>query len=240
MDTPGATPLSLAARGWRVTVVDETGSTNADLLAAAASGAPDRSVLMARHQTAGRGRLDRTWDAPPGANLLASVLLRELPAHLHEVTQRLALAAAAAAEQVAGARVELKWPNDLLIGDAKLAGILAQVGMGADGRPDHVVVGIGMNVQWAPRGAARLGDHIDPFHQLRTMLVAFDDLPPDIHDLYRSRLGTLGRRVKVTLHDGELVGRAVDVGRDGRLAVLDDCAITHHVDTGDVVHLRPG
>jgi BirA family biotin operon repressor/biotin-[acetyl-CoA-carboxylase] ligase len=239
MDPPGATP-SLSARGWRVTVVDETGSTNADLLAAAASGAPDRSVLMARHQTAGRGRLDRTWDAPAGANLLVSVLLREVPPHPHEVTQRIAIAAARAVEQVAGVRASLKWPNDLLVGDAKLAGILAQLGSAAGGAPDHIVVGIGMNVRWAPPGAAKLGDDVDPFHVLRTMLVAFDELPADVHELYRSCLSTLGREVRVVLHDGELRGRAIDVGRDGRLAVLDDCAITHHLDTGDVVHLRPG
>jgi BirA family biotin operon repressor/biotin-[acetyl-CoA-carboxylase] ligase len=243
METPGATPSvspSLSARGWRVTVVDETGSTNADLLAAAASGAPHRSVLMARHQTAGRGRLDRTWEAPAGANLLVSVLLRELPAHPHELTQRLALAAVQAAEDVAGVHAALKWPNDLLVGDAKLAGILAQAGGSVGAAPDHVVVGIGMNVRWAPPGAAKLGDDVDPFHVLRAMLVAFDGLPADVHESYRSRLATLGRQVKVVLHDGELHGRAVDVGRDGRLAVLDDCAITHHLDTGDVVHLRPG
>ncbi|MBI5089280.1 MAG: hypothetical protein HZB15_10610 [Actinobacteria bacterium] len=171
-----------------------------------------------------------------------SVLLRDLPPHLHEVTQRLALAAAVAAEQVDGIEVALKWPNDLLIGEAKLAGILAQAGSRPGSRPDqapdHVVVGIGMNVRWAPPGAAMLGDDVDPFHVLREMLLAFDDLPADIHDLYRARLASLGRQVKVSLHGGELLGRAVDVGRDGRLAVLDACAITHHVDAGDVVHLR--
>jgi BirA family biotin operon repressor/biotin-[acetyl-CoA-carboxylase] ligase len=217
-------------------VVDETGSTNADLLAAAASGAPDRSVLMARHQTAGRGRLDRQWDAPPGANLLVSILLRRLPAHVHQVTQRVALAAAAAAERVAGVQVSLKWPNDLLVGDAKLGGILAQAGP----QLEYVVVGLGMNVRWAPPGAARLGEGCDPFVVLRTLLEAYDELPDDgaVHAAYRDRLATLGRRVKVTLPSGELRGRALDVDDDGRLAIVDDCAITHRVDTGDVVHLR--
>ena len=72
-------PGSAGSPPWHVTHVDETGSTNADLLAAAVAGAPDRSVLVAAHQTAGRGRLDRRWDAPPGANLLVSLLFSLVP-----------------------------------------------------------------------------------------------------------------------------------------------------------------
>lgn len=224
--------------GWHVTVVEETGSTNADLLAAAADGAPDRSVLAARHQTAGRGRLDRRWDAPPGANLLVSLLLRQVPDHPHELTQRIALAALDALDEVAGVRAGLKWPNDLLVDGAKIAGVLAQAGV-VDGRVDHVVVGIGINVGWAPEGGARAGDGVDPLELLAALLRAFDSLPADVHDRYRERLVTLGQRVRVERPADVLEGRAVDVGRDGRLAVLDACAITHHVDTGDIVHLRP-
>ena len=78
--------------GWTVEHVAETGSTNADLLATAAQ-RPDRSVLVAAHQTAGRGRLDRRWDAPPGANLLVSILFHDVPAQPSELTRRVALAA---------------------------------------------------------------------------------------------------------------------------------------------------
>src|SRR5215213_8744390 len=136
METPGAT--SRAARrpatswdtarqwpaGWHVEVVSQTGSTNADLLAAAQRGAPDRSVLVTAHQTAGRGRLDRRWDAPPGTNLLVSILFHEVPVHPSELTRRVALAAVGASREVAGVDVRLKWPNDLLVGERKLAGIL--------------------------------------------------------------------------------------------------------------------
>jgi len=101
------------------------------------------------------------------------------------------------------------------------------------------VVGIGVNVGWAPEGAARLGDGVTPLEVLAAMLRAFDELPADIAPLYRSRLGTLGREVRVERSDGVLEGRAVDVEADGRLVVIDDCAITHRIDTGDVVHLRP-
>lgn len=229
--------------GWHVEVVDVTGSTNADLLAAAAAGAPDRTVRAAGHQTAGRGRLDRRWEAPPGANLLVSILFRSLPVHVHELTQRVALAAADACRACAGVSPVLKWPNDLLVsdavtGDAKLAGVLAQAGT-VDGRIDHVVVGIGVNVDWAPEGGARLGQGVHPLRLLAALLAAYDALPADVHPRYRAELGTLGRQVRVELPDGEVVGEAVDVGADGRLAVRDRHGIVHHVGVGDVVHLRP-
>jgi BirA family transcriptional regulator, biotin operon repressor / biotin---[acetyl-CoA-carboxylase] ligase len=231
MTTPGAT--------WQITTVDETGSTNVDLLAAAATGAADRSVLMARHQTDGRGRLDRRWAAPPGANLLVSMLFRDVPKHPHELTQRVALAAAEAGREVAGVSPTLKWPNDLLLDGRKLAGVLAQSGGRSDGgEPAYVVVGIGLNVGWAPEGGARLGDGIDPAVVLDHMLDAYDRLPADIAGLYRASLATIGQPVRVELPGSAVFGRALDVMPDGRLVVLDECGITHRFDTGDVVHLR--
>ncbi|MDP9464106.1 MAG: biotin--[acetyl-CoA-carboxylase] ligase [Actinomycetota bacterium] len=227
MSTPSAT--------WQITIVDETGSTNADLLTAAEAGAPDRSVPMARHQTAGRGRLDRRWDAPRGANLLVSLLFRELPEHTHQLTQRVALAAARACHAIAGVSPTLKWPNDLSLDGRKLAGVLAQ--SGGTG-PEYVVVGIGLNVGWAPDDAAKLGDGCDPVEVLNAMLDAYDDLPADITDEYRGALATIGRSVRVELPGSAVVGRALDVLPDGRLVVLDDCGITHRFDSGDVVHLR--
>lgn len=242
MNTPGATSPSDSRRhwpsGWHVRVVEETGSTNADLLAAAEHGAPDRTVLAARHQTAGRGRLDRRWEAPPGVNLLVSLLFRAVPAHPHELTQRVALAARAACAAVAGVDAALKWPNDLLVGDRKVAGVLAQAG-GAEATR-WVVVGLGLNVGWAPEGAARLGDGIDPLDVLAALLAAYDELPGDVLPAYRAALATLGSAVRVDLAAGEhLEGRALGVEPDGRLVVLDTCGVTHRVDTGDVVHLRP-
>ena len=231
MTTPGAT--------WHVTVVDETGSTNADLLDAAVAGAPDRTVLQARHQTAGKGRLDRQWTAPAGANLLVSLLFRDVPADPHQLTQRVALAAVEACSLVAGVTPTLKWPNDLLLDGRKLAGILAQAGAapGAD-RPAYVVVGIGLNVGWAPDDAACLGDSFDPAAVLDAVLTAYDRLPSDITDAYRSSLGTIGKSVRVELAASTVVGHALDVLADGRLVVLDECGITHRFDSGDVVHLR--
>ncbi|HEY4331551.1 MAG TPA: biotin--[acetyl-CoA-carboxylase] ligase [Ilumatobacteraceae bacterium] len=232
-----STPLSGWPGDWTVRWVAETGSTNADLVAAGAAGAPHRSVLFADFQRAGRGRLDRGWDAPVGANLLASLLLRELPTHPHEITQRIALAALVASRTLTGLEPTLKWPNDLLLDGAKLAGVLAQMGAWAEG--PFVVVGIGLNVGWAPPGAARLGDGVTPRDVLRELLVAFDALPDDVTSMYHEHLGTLGQMVRVELPGEQMiVGRAIDVEPDGRLVVLDECAISHRIDTGDVVHLR--
>ncbi len=240
MDTPGATFDETGfPAGWHVGRVEVTGSTNTDLLEAAAAGAPDRSVLSTGHQTAGRGRLDRKWDAPPGTNLLVSILFRSVPAHPHELTQRVGVAAVAAVRAVAGVGAVLKWPNDMLLDGRKLSGMLAQAaGVGPTGGPDHVVVGIGINVRWAPEGAARLGEQYDPMDVLRELLAALDGQPADIRPLYRAALATLGSSVRVELPAGELHGTAIDVEPDGRLVVLDECGISHRVDTGDVVHLR--
>ena len=222
-----------------VTFVAETGSTNADLLTAGGELA-DGTVLVSDRQTAGRGRLDRSWESPPderghgldatGPNLLMSMLFRVDPPMAHDLVRRVAIAAARACERVAGITPTLKWPNDLLIGDEKLAGILAQAG------GNFVVVGIGLNVAWAPLGAARLpiGDRDQV---LRALLEEFASLPSDISDEYRERLGTLGRDVRVELLNETFVGRAVEVMPDGSL-VVEVGADRRIVTAGDVIHLR--
>ncbi len=239
--------------GWDVRRVAETGSTNADLIAAVAAGtAGDRTVLAADHQTAGRGRLDRRWDAPPGANLLVSIVVAPVPALPAEATHRIGLAAVAAARRFLGADlasdVGLKWPNDVLVGDRKLAGILAQR------VPDHdaVVVGLGLNVGWAPDGAAALGplaadanaaqtddQLVDPARLLRALLEEIEALPADIASRYVESLATIGRWVRVEMPDvTPLYGRAVAVDETGRLVLADADGRRHHLDVGDVVHVR--
>ena len=234
-------PRSNNAPGWRVRRIPETGSTNADLLAEAAAGAPHGTVLVTDHQTAGKGRLGRVWDAPPGANLLVSVLFREGfdPARPHELTQRVGVAAARTVDRLAGVGAELKWPNDVLVGGRKLAGILAQAG-GRDGRLTHVVVGMGLNLGWAPEGAASLpGVDRDAFLTawLEELAAGFQAGP--IGAEYRRRLATLGQRVRVDLPDGAIEGVAVDVADDGALVVEDGSGDRRVVSVGDVQHLRP-
>ena len=240
---------------WQVERVPETGSTNADLLAGISLEVPHRYVLTTAFQSAGKGRLGRVWEAPSGANLLVSVLLRNVAGPLHRVTQHLGLAAALILSEKYGLRAGVKWPNDVVVTvareggdvDVKIAGILAQaVG-------NNVVVGMGLNVQWAPPPevadatcmAALLGaaDIPEPIEMLDLVLARFDDIggldERESFALYRKHLHTLGKQVQCEMPDGSfVVGRAVDVGADGRLNVLDECAVTHHIDTADVMHLR--
>ncbi len=223
--------------GWTVRRVPVTGSTNADLLAAVESGdADDRTVLVADHQVAGRGRLDRRWDAPAGTNLLVSLLFLDVPRPPAALTQRVGIAALDAARAlVPGVDVMLKWPNDLLLDGRKVAGILAQ----RSATTGAVVVGLGFNIGWAPDGAARLGDGIGVARVLLETLVAFDALGVDVAERYRRDLATLGADVRVDLPDGTVLdGRATGVDDDGRLIVAAPDGTVHHLDVGDVVHAR--
>jgi BirA family biotin operon repressor/biotin-[acetyl-CoA-carboxylase] ligase len=232
--------------GWTVFHVAETGSTNTDLLAALDDGtASHRHVLVADFQTSGRGRLDRTWEAPPGANLLVSLAFTHVPRMAATLTQRIGLAVVDGIRSLAPdsalaadtGHLALKWPNDVLLDGRKLAGILAQ----RSAKSGAVVVGVGLNVGWAPEDAAKLEGTIEPqvtvSHVLGAILAAFDALPADCADLYRSALDTLGREISVELPgDRSLLGRAVDVDPTGRLVVEETDGTVHQLDVGDVVH----
>jgi BirA family biotin operon repressor/biotin-[acetyl-CoA-carboxylase] ligase len=234
--------------GWNVRRVAETGSTNDDLVIAARGGAPDRSVLVADHQTAGRGRLGRRWDAPPGSSLLVSVLLRPSEAaagRLHGATQAVGLAARAACIDVGGFTPELKWPNDLLIGDRKLAGILSEAVDGA------VVSGMGLNVSWPPEPtdlatsasivAGRAISRDDLLHSflghLDHWLQRWEREPVALAAGYRAALATLGRAVRVELATRVVEGVAVGVTDGGQLIVQTGTERLE-VSAADVVHLR--
>jgi BirA family biotin operon repressor/biotin-[acetyl-CoA-carboxylase] ligase len=165
-----------ATRFGDVRWVPDTGSTNADAMALVRDGAAEGIVLVADHQTAGRGRRDRVWEAPPGASLLLTVLLRP-PADVVDLcTMAVGIAAAEAVAAVAGFEPRLKWPNDLVwpgdgsAPDRKLAGILAEADWPAGSTPDAgyrppapserigVVVGIGINVTWPAELPPELAD----------------------------------------------------------------------------------
>ncbi len=245
------------AVSWDVEWVTETGSTNEDLLAAARAGAPEGRVLCADHQRAGRGRLGRSWVAPPGASLLCSVLLRpRLPiARVHLATTALSLSAADACGRLAGVAPELKWPNDLLVGRRKLGGVLSEA-IVVDGRPEALIVGLGLNVDWPgdlPEDLVEIatalnlegGRPVERRALLDEVLAGFEPRYEDLQagrieavlDDARRRTATLGQPVLVELGTEHLVGDAVDLTADGHL-VVDVDGTRREVAAGDVVHLR--
>ena len=242
--------------------VEETGSTNDDLATLARDGAPEGVVVVADAQRAGRGRLGRTWVAPPGSSLLLSILVRPtLPLdEVPVVTMALGIAAAEACRAV-GAEPRLKWPNDLVLDDGmKLSGMLAEVVPAADG-PAGVVLGIGINANWPDDLPAELASIATSLDRLvgqpvsRTALLVlllhrFDHWYAVAADTsrrgellgrYRELSATIGRRVRVELGGGEqLTGDAIDVTADGHLLVVDECPDRpREVLAGDVVHVRP-
>lgn len=236
----------------------ETGSTNADLRALAADAVawPHLSVLVAESQTAGRGRLDRSWNAPPGTALAVSVLLRRLPDDI-ESRGWIPLAAGVAMSDAVAAQlprhgVALKWPNDVLVDGLKICGILAEA------TTDAVIVGTGVNTEMTASelpvptatSFAVLGVEVDADLLLADYLRTLDGLVADLrtagdaatcglHEAVSSRCATLGKDVRVLL-PGErmLEGTATAIDHDGRLVVHAD-GTEHAVSAGDVVHVRP-
>ena len=248
-----AVTARLAGR-WLVEAVAETGSTNADLLAAAAAGAAAGTVLVAESQSGGRGRLGRSWESPAGAGLTFSVLLR--PAPPASTWGWLPLLTGLALARSLGSRARLKWPNDVLFGPrgGKVAGILVQSGGAA------VVVGVGLNVSTSqaelPVETATsllLEGHreLDRAELLVSFLDRFDGLytawqahggdagASGLAAGYRAGCATLGTEVAVELGTHTLFGRALDLDEGGRLLVQPTGGgALVPVAAGDVTHLR--
>jgi BirA family transcriptional regulator, biotin operon repressor / biotin---[acetyl-CoA-carboxylase] ligase len=239
-----------------IRVVAETGSTNADLLALAPGGAGEGVLLAAEAQSAGRGRMGRHWVSPPRAALMFSVLLRPagVPAALRgwvPLLTGVAVASALSAQAAIDAR--LKWPNDVLVNGAKLAGILAEQS------GDAIVVGTGINVSASRdelpgpaatsltlEGAActdrdlllaRVLTELE-FWYLAWVGARGDASGCGLRQEYQRRCATLGRQVRVSLPGGTVVtGTASEVDDTGRL-VVRSAAESVPVSAGDVIHVR--
>ena len=244
---------------WRdIRVVAETGSTNADVAELAKSGAAEGLVLVAEYQRTGRGRRGRSWSAPARSGLSVSILLRPdgvAPGRWSLLPLLVGVGVATGVSDVAGVPVSLKWPNDLLIGDRKLGGILAErvdtpIGPAA-------VVGCGLNVSvheselpvsTATSLALAGAGCTDRDTVLRAALrgvaahytawVAAGGDPGSVLSAYRPLCATLGRRVRVQLPGDRVVeGPAVGVSDDGSLLV-ESATGRVTLSAGDVVHLR--
>ena len=224
-------------------------STNAVALRMAAEGAPEWTVVAAGHQTAGRGRLGRRWESTSGQSLLFSFVLRPtLPAGTPPLITLLAGAALVDACGDSGVRTRCKWPNDILLGDAKAGGILAEARVTGD-RFDYVVVGVGVNVGTVPpevEGAASLAP-IPPGDLLGSFFAEFwstyryagpERFVRRVLERYRPHCATLGLRVRGLTTRGEMVeGAAEDVDESGSLVVRTETGL-ETVGFGEVEHLR--
>ena len=228
----------------------ETGSTNADL---AVQGGEDLTVLVAGSQTAGRGRSGREWSSPEGASLAVSILVRPKFANLTWLPLLAGLAMTRAVRAL-GADAQLKWPNDVLVGDNKISGILTELVS-----PGVVVIGAGLNLRQSqgelPIAKATslalegltvklpeaLNAYLSEFVPLYKEFVSQGGDPEaSLRAQVREKCATLGLEVRAIMPgDNEVVGKAIDIDPDGRLLINVSGENTlYAVGAGDIVHLR--
>jgi len=237
------------------------GSTNAVACRQAATGAAEGLLVVADEQTAGRGRMGRSWWAPKGASLLFSLLLRPVisATRAGQVSMCLGLGTAEGIERVTGLRPALKWPNDLLLDGRKLGGMLAELGLAGD-QVEYVVLGLGVNVNAVPPHLAAtsislsnaLGRAVDRVELLAEILVRCEawygrilstaaeaggrklGVAEPIQVAWAARLDTLGRDVTVVTAGGQLRGKAVGVSPEGALLVEGEDGEITMIWSGDV------
>jgi BirA family transcriptional regulator, biotin operon repressor / biotin---[acetyl-CoA-carboxylase] ligase len=249
----------LESRWSDLVVLDEIGSTNAVAAERATDPNADGVVVVAEHQTAGRGRLDRTWEAPARSAITVSALVRPAgvaAAQWPWLPLIAGLAVAASLRRTAEVAATLKWPNDVMVGDRKIGGILVERIDVPDG-PPAAVIGIGLNVSQqradlpVPEATSLVlegASTLDRSVLLKAILRALGDLlsrwesaegaVAGLHEAYVDASSTLGRSVRVSLPGGEVVeGEAVAVDDRGRLVVRTGSG-ERSLGAGDVLHLR--
>jgi len=237
----------------------EVGSTNARAQDLAEGGAQEGEVVIADAQTQGRGRLGRRWESPAGRNLYFSIILRPglVPAHAAQITLMAAVALAETLDLFIAATAEIKWPNDILVGGKKLAGVLTEAACSADAI-EYVILGIGINVNYRrdemPEDirarATSLADLSGAFVARENVLArlihaldrcygvleqsGFDALRPR----WEARFALRGKLVRVEHLDQWIVGRARGIAPDGALLVEDESGALHNIYAGDVIALE--
>lgn len=239
----------------KIVYYDRVGSTNEEARKLALAGTPEGTLVVADEQTAGRGRLERQWLAPAGQALLFSLVFYPdvAPRNAFQLTMLSSLACVHAVRNVTGLQPAIKWPNDLLLGGKKLAGILSE--MGQAGERLYAVVGIGLNVNVDFSAWPELAQRATSLHQalgrpvprlpllqeiLREIEVRYDRLRAgqSPYDEWVASLATLGRQVRVTTPEGVYEGRASGVDAEGALQLALPDGTTRRILVGDVESLR--
>ena len=238
-------PTPVLPDGWTLVALDTVGSTNDEAAHLADAGAPEGTVVWSREQTGGRGRRGRHWASPVG-NLYTSTILRpDCPA---QRAAELGFAAALAVADIvpAGREVRVKWPNDVLVGSGKIAGILLESAIGQTGQVQHVVAGIGVNVGFAPQlpemrypGSALGGSVEAALEKLTAALAArlaewrregFET----VRAAWLAKAGPLGAEVDVKLGEGLVRGRFAGLDREGAL-LLDTATGPRKIVSGELL-----
>ncbi len=245
-----------ASYPWRGNIhyFDTIDSTNTQAKHLAAGGAPHGTVLIADHQTGGRGRMGRSFHSPAGCGIYLSMILRpNCPAQkLLHLTCAVAVAAADGIQNAAGLRPGIKWTNDLVVGQKKLGGILTELSVDSAGNVDYAVVGIGINCSQTAEAfpeeiqsiATSLhlctSKRIDRTAVIAAILVALQQMCNDlqnseaIHTRYRRDCITIGQDISLVRGDETCHGKALDVDENGALLVRFDNGQIRAVNSGEV------
>ena len=245
--------LETAIVGRRFLFLREIGSTSDVARCLANDGAAEGTVVLAEHQTAGRGRLGRRWHAPPRSSLLLSLIFRPplAPDQVQQLTMVCGLAVVDAIAATTGLQAGLKWPNDILIGGSKVGGILSEVELRGE-RVEHAVVGIGLNVNLQPGQlpeglpvpasslSSQLGRPTDRIGLLRALLQSLDERYVALcrgvspHEEWAQHLTMLGQTVVVKLGQALLEGVAEGVAPNGALLLRLPDGQSRTILAGDV------
>jgi BirA family biotin operon repressor/biotin-[acetyl-CoA-carboxylase] ligase len=246
--------LSTQAIARRLIYLTSTTSTQDIARREAEAGAAHGTAVIAEEQTAGRGRLGRSWVSPAGKNIYVTLLLRPELARLRVLGMAAPLAVVRAVESVTGLAPTLKWPNDVLLSGRKLAGVLIDSELSGSA-VKYALLGIGVNVNFdIPEGSEiapiatslkrEVGSEVSREDVFAALLNEFEQLylhaPPEgIRDAWRQRLETLGREVTVTFRGAVHEGVAEDIGADGSLLLRRADGSQLVVEAGEVTLRAP-
>ena len=238
--------------GRNLLILEEASSTNAVALSSIGQ-RQSGSIILAETQKEGRGRLSRSWASPPGGIWMSLVLKPDIPlSRVYRINLAASVSICRAISDKLGLEAGIKWPNDILIREQKVCGILMELGAQVD-RLDYAVVGVGLNANNDPAAfpepwrstslAARLGRSIDRCALIAAILnemeQALDNMESrEVYEEWRSRSLTLGKRVRISSAEGELIGRVLELDQDGAL-ILEQGQDRRRILAGDCIHLRP-
>ena len=241
--------------GNNIHYFDNLVSTMDEAMQLALKGGKEGTLVLAETQSRGRGRMGRTWNSAKHKGIYMSLILTPqiLPNQASILTLLAAVSVCEAIKKAFGIEVNIKWPNDILIGHKKLAGILTELDAELDA-VRFIIIGLGINVnndsKTLVNGASSLSEEIGkPLNRVELLQAILRSLeenyllfkrsgPDAVTGKWRHYNSTLGKRVRISCHNKHIEGEASDIDSDGALLLRADSGIVHKVTSGDVVHCR--